>query len=183
MRTPRHRFALASALAAICLLAAAACGGDDDEDGGDADSSPAASATDGGAAGAGGTCELVTAEEAAEVLGEPVSEGEEGSTPPYDSCTYNVESLAVKFVLVQVRDDVSLEAFRSSIQDAAEFLGEEPETVSGVGDAAYNLAGLLYAHEGNTEVVMSVVLGPGQTDESVLEAEKELAIIALDRAG
>lgn len=174
MRITRNAFAAAT-IVAIALLGA--CGGDDD-----ATSTtpvltvaPDASEID--------PCDLVTADEAEEVLGEPVTDGERGATPPYESCTYNVESVAVKFVLVQVRTDVSLDEFRSSIEDASDFLDEEPEMVDGVGDAAYVLAGLLYAHDGDTEIVMSVVLGVGdENSDEVLEAEKDLAITALDRA-
>jgi hypothetical protein len=179
MRTSRQRFALASALVTLVVLSLGACGGDDDD--GSGSTSP--SGTEVSAHGDIDPCELVTADEAEEVLGEPVTDGEHGSTAPYESCTYNVESVAVKFVLVQVRTGISLDDFRSSIEDAAEFLDENPETVDGVGDAAYVLAGLLYSHDGDVEVVMSVVLGVGEQDEdAVLESEKELAITALERA-
>ncbi len=183
-------WALTVALLMAAALTLTACGG-----GGEDDSGPAGGETplatedaedseDGGSS-VGAVCELVTVQEAAGVLGEEVETAEAGSSGPYDSCTYNVKSVALKFAIVQLRTDIDKGDFEDEIESSAGFLEAEAIPVSGVGDSAYSMGDFLYVHQGKFELVITVLLGlsfdePG-TAEKVLDAERVLAEKALGR--
>jgi len=193
----RHRWFL---LALVVLMALAlACGGGDD----DAPNNTNPAATPGGDNGddPGGNgsppptqepgvsgvdpCALLTQEEVEEALGEAAAEPEHGAAGPYETCTWNTQDVALKFVIVQVHGGVSREAFLNQKDETAAFLDEDVTDVDDLGDAAYDLGGFLYAHQGEFEVVMTNILGfnnddPDQASQA-LEVNVGLMELALGR--
>lgn len=153
-------------LVAIVALVASACGGGGDDGGGggigpgqqqdggdqeDAGDDEEASATKKEG------CELVTAEDAEEILGEPVQQGE-GGTPGLEvaTCIWEVQrETSSKLLLFQVFEGEQFygeDAFKD---------GEGFERVDGVGDRAffYDLAGpALQVLDGDTMVTISVTI-------------------------
>jgi hypothetical protein len=93
-------------------------------------------------------CDLVTAEDAAAIIGEV---GEADSTPvgPFSSCYYSGTGL-FEFVQVQVATGMFNESqFISNAESGAEFLEIEPVEIPDVGDKAYWLEGILWVLSGD----------------------------------
>jgi len=70
-------------------------------------------------------------------------------------------------------------------ESAGAFLNEEVNPVDGLGDAAYEIGGSLYAHQGDYEVVLAPLLGfnfddPDEAAQS-LEVNRVLMESALSR--
>jgi hypothetical protein len=93
-------------------------------------------------------CDLITAEDAAAIIGEV---GEADSTPvgPFSSCYYPGTGL-FEFVQVQVATGMFDESqFINNAESGAEFLEIEPVEISDVGDKAYWLEGILWVLSGD----------------------------------
>jgi hypothetical protein len=93
-------------------------------------------------------CDLVTAEDAAAIIGEV---GEADSTPvgPFSSCYYPGTGL-FEFVQVQVATGMFDDSqFISNAESSAEFLEIEPVEIPDVGDKAYWLEGILWVLSGD----------------------------------
>lgn len=104
-------------------------------------------------------CGLLTKAEVEEALGEAATEPQAGASGPYETCTWNTQEIGLKFVIVQVHSGVSREEFLAQKDQTAAFLGEDVTDVDGLGDAAYDMGGFLYAHQGSYEIVMTNILG------------------------
>lgn len=189
------------AVAGLALVLSA-CGGGGDDDDGPGGSTPTATgegahdgegdeptATDGTSdedfSGKVDPCELITSDDAEEFLGVPVSDAERSGSGVYSVCTYNAKDPLFKFVIVQVRDDVSKSEFEDERDLSAEAVGSGFQEVDGVGDSAYDIGGLLFAHKGSTSIVVSAVTGLDldETDPEgvMLELNTRIAMRALER--
>jgi hypothetical protein len=193
--------ALVAALSLALLLGVAvACGGGSDDTTGETDAA-ATSTGDGGSGTPGPTgapsggntdvasgveaCDLLTKAEVEEALGEAATEPQAGASGPYETCTWNTQEVALKFVILQVHSGVSREEFLTQKDQTAAFLDEDVTDVEGLGDAAYDLGGFLYAHQGNFELVMTNILGFNVDDPAeaaqALEVNRGLMEKALGR--
>jgi hypothetical protein len=139
-------------------------GADDGDDGGD----------DGGAGLEVDPCELVTKEDAAALLGGTVPEPERQTVGPFESCFYTGSGI-FDFVQAQVGSDVWTESeFDDSIQSSVDFIDIEADSVSGLGDKAYWLEGILWVLDGDVAFnlwVSNEALSDPDKDESVLQEE------------
>ena len=187
------------AVAGLALVLSACGGGDDDdgsgdgtptatEDGGDdgGDGQATAEPSDEDFSGKVDPCELITSDDAEEFLDVPVSEAERSGSGTYNVCTYNAKDpLQFRFVIVQVRDDVSKSEFEDERTISEEAIGSGFQELDGVGDSAYDIGGLLFAHKGNTSIVVSAVMGLNldETDPegAMLELNTRIAVRALER--
>lgn len=151
--------ALAAALflGASALILLAACGGDGDEESTGTPSGTRAAAEETATAApqaSGGEldpCELLTTEEAEASLGVSFGEPERQTVGPFETCIYADES--GNYVQVQVSDSVYTgSSFDDAMQGAAEQLDIEAEPVSGLGDKAYLLAGVLWVQKGDVSL-------------------------------
>mgnify|MGYP001316269556 CR=1 FL=1 len=189
-----------AAVAGLALVLSACGGGDDDDLGG---STSTATEEGGGDKGDGqppstdepseegfsgkvDPCELITSDDAEEFLDVPVSEAERSGSGPYNVCTYNAKDpLQFKFLIVQVRDDVLKSEFDDERTASEGAIGSSFQGVDGVGDSAYDIGGLLFAHKGDTAIVVSAVTGLSldETDPEgvVLELNTRIAMRALER--
>jgi hypothetical protein len=136
----RTRVAL-GALAAAALLGG--CGGDDDEPSSAGEETAAEETTtgagddEGDAAAAGGelaACDLITADEAEEVIGKPVELDDQGSNSTFGVCTYQSEA-GDNFIL-SVAFGAGPSAYESAVDSLPAATGSKPEEVSGIGDRA-----------------------------------------------
>jgi hypothetical protein len=92
-------------------------------------------------------CDLVTAEDAAAIIGE-VGEGDSTPVGPFSSCYYSGTGL-FEFVQVQVATGMFDESqFITNAESGAEFLEIEPVEIPDVGDKAYWLEGILWVLSG-----------------------------------
>jgi hypothetical protein len=181
----------------LVLAAVFACGGGDDDAGQTVGPTTAPAATqdgggtasvapaDGGGAAGVDVCELLTQEEVEAALGQAASAPQPGASGPYEACTWNTVEISLKFVILQVHGGVSREQFLSQKDETAAFLDTDVTDVEGVGDAAYDLDGFLYAHQGDFELVLTNILGLDQTDPGqaaqALEINRTLMNAALGR--
>ena len=164
-RLPVRALAALPFLALFGLLLLAACGGDDDEETGTpsgtrtptAAASPVAGQTETPAAttqpsaGELDPCELVTQADAEEVLGVSLGEQERQTVGPFETCIYG--DVTGNYVQVQASDEVYTEgSFDDAMQAAADQLDIEAEPVSGLGDKAYWLAGVLWVQKGDVSL-------------------------------
>jgi hypothetical protein len=140
----RTRVAL-GALAAAALLGG--CGGDDDEPSSAGEETAAEETTtgagddEGDAAAAGGelaACDLITADEAEEVIGKPVELDDQGSNSTFSVCTYQSEA-GDNFIL-SVAFGAGSAAYESSVDALPAATGSKPEQASGIGDEAVFVA-------------------------------------------
>lgn len=187
------------AVAGLALVLSA-CGGDDDDDdsgssaptvteeddGGDGQATATDEPSDGDFSGKVDPCELITSDDAKEFLDVPVSEAERSGSGTYNVCTYNAEDpLQFRFLIVQVRDDVSKSEFENERTVSEGAIGSSFQGLDGVGDSAYDIGGLLFAHKGNTSIVVSAVtdLNLDETDPEgvMLELNTRIAMRALER--
>jgi hypothetical protein len=133
------------ALAAAALLGG--CGGDDDEPSGggetaavetapeDATTEPAEDDADEAAGGDElAACDLITADEAEEVIGKPVELDDQGSNSTFSVCTYQSEA-GDNFIL-SVAFGAGSAAYESSVDALPAATGSKPEELSGIGDQA-----------------------------------------------
>ena len=188
------------ALAALLLLALsglfllAACGGDDEEStatpGGTR--APATTQTPAGTQSAGATqtpapaatattapqasggeidpCELVTQADAEEVLGVSLGEQERQTVGPFETCIYG--DVTGNYVQMQVGSDVYTQStFGDAMEAAAEQIDIEAEPVSGLGDGAYWLAGVLWVQKG--DVSLNVLVQTPELTELRLQGDTE----------
>jgi hypothetical protein len=129
-----------------------------------------------------GACNLVTREEAATALGEPVPAGAEkamnlpmeGASIEAQYCFYGTEVLVARFELGNGAQAV-FGQYRQS-------LASEPgyQRVDGVGDEAFIAKGQLAARKGQTGLIIDVGQARGGGAKEA-EAEKALAAQALGR--
>jgi hypothetical protein len=177
------------ALAALFLLALsglllmAACGGDDDEEATGTPSgtrasvgtaSPAAEepATAAPQASGGGLdpCALVTRADAEAVLGATLGEPERQTTGPFETCIYGDD--AGNYVQVQVSENVYTEStFDDAMKAAAEQVDIEAEPVSGLGDKAYWLVGVLWVQKG--DVTLDILVQTPELTDLRLQGDAE----------
>ena len=123
-------------------------------------------------------CSLITADEAAAALGEPVDPGTVPE-PGADSCLFSAHALSVNGVEISLTGLGSFDPTKKSIP------GLTITPVSGVGDAAYYVslgAGyeVLNVRKGSTTFSVSV-LRHGASDSQLQAAEKTLALAILGR--
>ena len=139
---------------------------------------PAGANPTGAAPGALDACSLITADEVAAVLGEPVAAGvvpEPGTT----SCIFVDSAKATNSVEISITSGVDFNPNKKSIP------GLTITPVSGVGDAAYYVslgAGYmtLNVRKGQTTFTVSVLL-KGASDDQLQAGEKTLAVAAAGR--
>jgi hypothetical protein len=114
-----------------------------------------------------------------------VSEGERSGSGTDSDCTYNAKDpLQFKFMIVQVRNDVSKSEFEDERDVSEEITGSAFQEVDGVGDSAYDIGGLLRA-KGDTSIVVSAVTGlnldEADPEGAMLELNTRIAVRALER--
>ena len=185
------------------LVLLAACGGDDEE----STATPAATQTTSGTQAPAETaspgaeetatappqasggeiepCALVTQADAEEILGVSLGEQERQTVGPFETCIYG--DVTGNYVQVQVSDAVYTEStFDDAMQAAAEQVDIEAEPVSGLGDKAYWLAGVLWVQKGDVSLNF-LVQTPGLTDlrlQGDTEGEKQESLrLTSDLAG
>jgi hypothetical protein len=116
-------------------------------------------------------CDLLTAEDAAAIIGEV---GEADSTPigPFSSCHYPGNGL-FEFVQVQVAAGMFDESqFVNNAESGADFLEIEAVEIPDVGDKAYWLAGILWVLSG--DVTFNLWIGSSEfvaEDGTALEGQ------------
>jgi hypothetical protein len=196
-RLPLRALAALFLLALSGLVLLAACGGDDDEEGTPSTEetrTPAATASAGEtqtpeetaqpAAGELDPCALLTKADADAIVGASLSEPERQTVGPFETCIYSDD--AGNYVQVQVSSDVYTESsFDDAMQAAAEELDIEAKSVSGLGDKAYWLSGVLWIQKG--DVSLNVLVETPELFELRLqedtEAEEQAALaLATDLA-
>jgi len=179
------------AIAMLSLFAFAACGGDDDGDGGDggngaptatepADGEEPTEAPDEQSSEDVTACDLVTKEEAAELLGEPVDDADTGAA----SCVYSAESIdsfaSVGLGLFSFETDGAA----NTSFDEGKAQVDSPEDLSGLGDEAYwdPLFGSVDIRQGRHFVTISVAFADGDSASAEgMEAALALAETVLSR--
>ena len=162
-RLPLRALAALFFLAFSGLLLLAACGGDEEEStatprGTQASAATASAgetetpaATTQPAAGELDPCALLTKADAETILGASLGESERQTVGPFETCIYG--DVAGNYVQVQVSDGVYTQStFDDAMQAAAEELDIEAEPVSGLGDKAYWLAGVLWVQKGDVSL-------------------------------
>jgi hypothetical protein len=141
----------------------------------------AASATDNATAGAPkalDACSLITADEAAAVLGEAVDPGVVPA-PGAHSCLFSTHALSTNGVEISITSVADFKPTQKSIT------GLTITQVSGIGDAAYYVnMGMPYlvlnVRKGQTTFTTSVLL-KGASESQVMAGEKSLALLILGR--
>jgi len=162
-RLPLRALAALVFLALSGLFLLAACGGDDEEGGPSTGETrtPAATASAGEtqtpaetaqpAAGELDPCALVTTADVEAVLGVSLGEPEKQTVGPFETCIYSDD--AGNYVQVQVGSDVYTQGtFDDAMEAAAEELDVEAEPVSGLGDKAFWLVGVLWVQKGDVSL-------------------------------
>lgn len=163
-RLPLRALVVLFLLALSGLLLLAACGGEEGQE----EAPPAqATATLAGTPSAGETqtpaataqpaagaldpCALVTQADAEAVVGASLGEAERQTVGPFETCIYSDD--AGNYVQVQATDDVyTQDTFDDAMKAAAAELDIEAEPVSGLGDKAYWLAGVLWVQIGDASL-------------------------------
>jgi hypothetical protein len=187
-----------AALSGLILLAA--CGGDDEE----SPATPGGTRTPAATASAGQTqtpaattqpaageldpCALLTKAEAEAIVGASLGEPERQTVGPFETCSYGDD--AGSYVQVQVSSDVYTQStFDDAMQAAAEQVDIEAMPVSGLGDKAYWLAGILWVQKGDVslnllaqtpELTQLRLQGDTEAEEQSLALSTELAGKALE---
>ena len=119
-------------------------------------------------------CDLVTQEEAETLVGHSLPEPDKRTVGPFDSCMYSGASL-VDLVQVQVGSDVWSESeFDDSMVEGAKMFDIEAKPVSGLGDKAYWLEGILWVLKGDVAfnlMVSNAELTDPEKDDEVLQQE------------
>jgi len=196
---PRTLRALAAGAAAWALLVGAACDSDTEEpsstaggSGGGAETQPTEATTplpsEGGTATPGSEatisldpCALVTREEAAAALGEPVTEGEPSLVGDIETCTYSPEagggigSVQVAYLT----RGVSTDEFPGVISEGAEV---DLDPIAQIGDAAFWDGDQVVVRVG--DVALSAIVIPTEGGGSTAvdrEASTGLARLAAER--
>lgn len=123
-------------------------------------------------------CSLVTAAEAAAVLGKPVDAGSV-PTPGARSCIFPDSAKAIDSVEISITTGSKFDPTQKSIP------GLTITQVSGIGDAAYYVNGgvgflVLNVRKGQVTFSTSVLL-KGASTETVMAGEKTLALAVLGR--
>jgi hypothetical protein len=127
----------------------AACGGSDGEERGDNGangSAPQENTSRGGALT--DPCTLVTKPEAEALLGVPVDAPQKQPVGPFQTCGYYAMTAILDFVQVQVCACLPGNQFDTAMRGAAMGSGVEPKAVSGIGDKAFWLNGILWVQRG-----------------------------------
>jgi hypothetical protein len=200
----RHFWPLALALASALLLLAA-CGGDDDDDdtsgdvtatgevqespeGDDDDDAteapeetdePEGDDDDGGSFFGGiDACELITAEEAAAVVGGDVDEPQRSEIGEgFNQCLYRIAGGGELAVVVQARADTSPDEYEEQVEEnCPEELGG-PNPVEGIGDAAHECIGLIVL-SGDAMFAITIISDDADAD---FANQEELARKIVDR--
>ena len=123
-------------------------------------------------------CKLITADEAAAVLGKPVDPGQPPE-PGSSSCLFTTTGLSIDSIEITVLDLAEFKPTQKSIT------GLTITQVSGIGDDAYYIsmgAGyeVLNVRKGQTTFSASVLL-KGASDSQLMASEKGLAMLILGR--
>ena len=158
-----RRLVIAAALTAVAL-STAACGSDPESTpapGGDGTSTSAAAAP----ATAPDPCALVTKEEAAAALGEPVDDGirtDSGGLPGQRDCQYFVTgSVRMTGLSVIPGDQTLWDNFKSQAGATRE--------LSGLGDEAFAIDNMIYVRTGNLIMLFSALSTDGKGNAVVAE--------------
>lgn len=120
-------------------------------------------------------CSLVTNEEVAEIVGQPVQETYRHQSPTV-LCEY-ISREPFSSANIRVEASISDEKVQQERELAEAVGGESAETVSGLGDTAFAVGPLLYVREGDTLLIL-IVATQGSPN---LDAAKILADVALKR--
>jgi len=123
-------------------------------------------------------CTLITAAEAAAVLGKPVDPGQP-PTPGSSSCLFTTTALGIDSIEITITSVAEFKPTQKSIP------GLTITQVSGIGDDAYYIsigAGyeVLNVRKGQTTFSTSVLL-KGASDSQLMASEKSLAMLILGR--
>lgn len=148
----RRLIGLAFAGLAVALALSACGGGGDNGDAEGDEAGPTQAATVSGGAGGQASrtlaaCTLVTKQDVEALIGSPAPDPDTSPVGPFQSCAY-YKSLT-SFVQFQVCRCLSGSEFDSSVESGAEFLEVEAKRVSGIGDKAYWLEGILWVQKGD----------------------------------
>ena len=184
---------------AVLFFAGTACGGDDGDvetadtttdDGGEdtttGDDTEGTTTDDGGSGEVGDGCDIVTAEDAEEMFGEPAVQADDESP---------VSGFELASCLWEVEDEESFKLLQFRIFDGAQFYGEDQfsgedgyEDIPDLGDDAF-IVGLLgqslYILDGDRTISLDVsslnIDDPEFTDEAIRERLLELGATVLER--
>jgi hypothetical protein len=191
-RLPLRALAAVAFLTIFGLVLLAACGGGNDSSTQET-RTPAATAPAGEtqapeetaqpAAGELNPCALLTKADAEAIVGASLGEPARQTAGPFETCIYNDN--AGTYVQVQVGSGVYTEStFDDAMRAAAKQIDIEATPVSGLGDKAYWLSGILWVQKG--DVSLNVL---AQTPElaqlrlqSETEAEQQSLTLATDLA-
>jgi len=145
---------LASCLSVFLLAAGLACGGDGGDGGGSGggESGGPAQGPSGGSGGGSAAidaCALITKAEAEALLGSASEDPKKDVAGPFQTCGYYSQSGILDFVQVQYCSScLPGGQFDTSMKSGAQALGIEAKPVSGLGDKAYWLGGILWVQKG-----------------------------------
>jgi hypothetical protein len=123
-------------------------------------------------------CTLITADEAAAAIGEPVDPGAPPE-PGSSSCLFSAQAISTNSV------EITITSVADFTPDKPSITGLTITKVSGVGDAAYTLSIgpgylVLNVRKGQTTFSVSVLLH-GASNDQLLDKEKTLAGLILGR--
>jgi hypothetical protein len=169
----------------VAAAALAACGGDDDPKADDADPSPGATATDPAATTDPAPpdlevegCDVLTADEVADVVGAPVKDGVASSGPvitggTFSSCTWQSDDPD------HPADSATVTLYPNT--DAADSArGEAAQAIDGLGDQAFSAAyGSVWVYVDDISMFAQWYTFNG-TDQELLPTSKALAKAALE---
>lgn len=122
-------------------------------------------------------CSLATKAEVEDILGQPVADTYRHTSPTVLCEWFSDVAMPFGSVTIRLESDVSEDEIQEEIAVAEALGGSEAETVPDIGDSAYSVGPLLYAHEGDTLLVIAVIAH----NKPDLEGAKALAPSALAR--
>jgi hypothetical protein len=139
------------AVLVVVLLLACGGGGDGGNDGASGDEGGNSPQGQGGRTSSGpiDACAHITEAAAEALLGGDVGDTQKTPAGPFQSCGYYAASGLLNFVQVQACRCLQGSQFDASMRSGAEALGVTAKPVSGVGDKAYWLEGILWVQKGD----------------------------------
>jgi hypothetical protein len=190
-RVPLKALAAVFFLALSGLFLLAACGGDNEESTPSAQqaATPAATSSSGqtqtpaattqAAAGELDPCALLTQADAEAIVGTSLGTPERQTVGPFEGCVYTDEAGA--YVQLQVSSDVYTQStFDDAMKSAAEQIDTEAQPVSGLGDKAYWVSGILWVQKG--DVSLNLVLQTPELTQLRLQGDTEAEQRSLELA-
>jgi hypothetical protein len=123
-------------------------------------------------------CVLVTPEEVATILGAQPPAPQTPTVSPYDTCSYIVSS--TQLLQIQICRCLGGSEFEDSITKATQQNNVQPQPITGVGDKAYAVGGVLWVQKGPLAYNVAIVK-PNMDRQRLQDLEIDLAKKILER--